>query len=80
MNVLHGQVHEEKSTDRTTRWLKLHGCSYKTNRTALSIVQGGFYDDLRVEHAQEIVDLSGCLCCWRYWVETLQQQLLKMVR
>lgn len=51
------------STERTTRWL--HRClsaRRHPERTALfGIVQGGLYDDLRVEHAQELssLDLDG---------------------
>lgn len=49
-----------RSTQRTTRWLKRCLVARKSpDRTALlGIVQGGFYGDLRVEHAQEIVDLD----------------------
>ena len=48
------------STDRTTRWLKRGiAAREKPESTALlGIVQGGFYEDFRVEHAQEIVDLD----------------------
>ena len=51
------------STERTTRWL--HRCLAARTRpehTALfGIVQGGFYDDLRAAHAQELaaLDLEG---------------------
>lgn len=49
-----------RSTARTTRWLKrCIAARTKPEKTALmGIVQGGFYEDLRVEHAQEIVDLN----------------------
>ncbi len=49
-----------RSTQRTTRWLKRCMESRKRlDKTALlGIVQGGFYPDLRVEHAQEIVSLD----------------------
>jgi queuine tRNA-ribosyltransferase len=49
-----------RSTARTTRWLKRCIAARKRpEKTALmGIVQGGFYEDLRVEHAQEIVDLD----------------------
>ncbi len=52
-----------RSTARTTRWLKrCQAARQQPERTALlGIVQGGFYDDLRVAHAQEIagLDLDG---------------------
>lgn len=49
-----------RSTARTTRWLKRCIAARKRpEKTALmGIVQGGFYEDLRVEHAQEIVALD----------------------
>ena len=52
-----------------------------SNKTALlGIVQGGFYEDLRIEHAQEIVELD----CDAYAVGGLSvgeptEQLLEMV-
>ena len=50
----------QKSTERTTRWLKrCMDARKKPEKTALlGIVQGGFYEDLRIAHAQEIVDLD----------------------
>jgi queuine tRNA-ribosyltransferase len=52
-----------QSTARTTRWLKRCLSARKhADRTAVfGIVQGGFYADLRVEHAQELaaLDLDG---------------------
>ncbi len=49
-----------RSTERTTRWLKrCMAARSKPEQTALlGIVQGGFYEDLRVAHAQQIVDLD----------------------
>ena len=49
-----------RSTERTTRWLKrCHAARRQPDRTALlGIVQGGFYEDLRIAHAHEIVDLD----------------------
>lgn len=49
-----------RSTARTTRWLKRCIAARRLpHKTALlGIVQGGFYEDLRAEHAQEIVDLN----------------------
>jgi len=49
-----------RSTERTTRWLKRCMDARKhPDRTALlGIVQGGFYEDLRVAHAQEIAELD----------------------
>ena len=49
-----------KSTERTTRWLKRCIQARKKSESTglLGIVQGGFFDDLRVEHAQEIVELN----------------------
>ncbi len=51
------------STQRTTRWLKrCLAARRKADRTALfGIVQGGFHEDLRVAHAQELaeMDLDG---------------------
>jgi queuine tRNA-ribosyltransferase len=48
------------STARTTRWLKrCEAARQHRDRTALlGIVQGGFYKDLRVAHAQELVELD----------------------
>ncbi len=49
-----------KSTQRTTRWL--HRCiaaRRHPDRTALfGIVQGGLFDDLRAEHAQQLTELD----------------------
>ncbi len=50
----------QRSTQRTTRWLK-RGLAHRRrpDRTALlGIVQGGFFEDLRREHAAELVDLD----------------------
>lgn len=49
-----------KSTQRTTRWLKRCVAARRhADRTALfGIVQGGLFDDLRAEHAQEIAELD----------------------
>ena len=48
------------STQRTTRWLKRCITARKRpDKTALlGIVQGGFYEDMRISHAQEIVSLD----------------------
>ncbi|MGC6508721.1 MAG: tRNA guanosine(34) transglycosylase Tgt [Myxococcota bacterium] len=48
------------STARTTRWLKRCMAARKNHETTalLGIVQGGFYEDLRIEHAQEISKLD----------------------
>ena len=48
------------STARTTRWLKrCIAARRKPESTALlGIVQGGFYEDMRIAHAQEIVELK----------------------
>jgi queuine tRNA-ribosyltransferase len=48
------------STARTTRWLKrCLAARRKPETTALlGIVQGGFYADMRAEHAQELVELD----------------------
>ena len=48
------------STARTTRWLKrCIAARRKPERTALlGIVQGGFYEDMRIAHAQELVELD----------------------
>lgn len=52
-----------RSTERTTRWLRRGlGARRHPERTALfGIVQGGFYEDLRAAHADEIaaLDLDG---------------------
>jgi len=50
----------QASTERTTRWLKrCDAARTKRETTALlGIVQGGMYEDMRVAHAQEIVDLD----------------------
>ena len=51
------------STERTTRWLKRCDAArqHKDRTALLGIVQGGFYEDLRREHAAEIreLDLDG---------------------
>lgn len=49
-----------RSTERTTRWLRrCVEARRRPERTALlGIVQGGFHEDLRVAHAQEIVELD----------------------
>lgn len=49
-----------KSTKRTTRWLRrcMQARTKSQGTGLLGIVQGGFFDDLRVEHAQEIVELN----------------------
>jgi len=48
------------STQRTTRWLRrCLGARRRPERTALfGIVQGGFHEDLRREHADVLVDLD----------------------
>jgi queuine tRNA-ribosyltransferase len=48
------------STDRTTRWLKRGLAARRhAHRTAVfGIVQGGFFEDLRAEHAQQLADLD----------------------
>lgn len=48
------------STERTTRWLKrcLEARRHADRTALIGIVQGGFYDDLRAAHAQEIVELD----------------------
>jgi queuine tRNA-ribosyltransferase len=48
------------STARTTRWLdRARAARRRPDRTALfGIVQGGFYEDLRVAHAQELASLG----------------------
>lgn len=49
-----------RSTERTTRWLKrCQDARTRPEATALlGIVQGGFYEDLRIAHAQEIAELN----------------------
>jgi len=49
-----------KSTARTTRWLKrcLEARKKPEQTAVFGIVQGGFYADLRAEHAQELADLD----------------------
>jgi len=53
----------QRSTARTTRWLKrCLDARKKPEKTAVfGIVQGGFYADCRIEHAQELaeMDLDG---------------------
>ena len=48
------------STQRTTRWLKRCMAARRNQDVTalLGIVQGGFYADLRIAHAQEIVELD----------------------
>jgi queuine tRNA-ribosyltransferase len=50
----------QASTARTTRWLKrAMAARRRPERTAvLGIVQGGFYEDLRLAHAQELAELD----------------------
>jgi queuine tRNA-ribosyltransferase len=52
-----------QSTARTTRWLKrcLEARRRPEHTAVFGIVQGGFYEDLRVAHAQELaaLDLDG---------------------
>ena len=50
----------QASTERTTRWLKrCDEARQKRESTALlGIVQGGMYEDLRIAHAQEIVEMD----------------------
>ena len=50
-----------RSTERTTRWLKrCIDARRHADRTALfGIVQGGLYEDLRIEHAQELAAMDG---------------------
>ena len=72
----------KNSTDRTTRWLKrCMAARTKPDRTALlGIVQGGFYEDLRIEHAQEIVELDlDAYAVGGLSVGEPQEQLLEMV-
>lgn len=51
------------STERTTRWLRrcLEARQHADRTAVFGIVQGGFYPDLRVAHAQELaaMDLDG---------------------
>lgn len=49
-----------RSTERTTRWLKRGlAARRQPERTAIfGIVQGGMFEDLRAEHAQELADLD----------------------
>jgi queuine tRNA-ribosyltransferase len=49
-----------RSTARTTRWLKRCLAARKQpEKTAVfGIVQGGFYEDLRIQHAQELAELD----------------------
>ena len=50
----------QRSTQRTTRWLKrcIAARQAPSETAVFGIVQGGFYEDLRVEHAQEIRELQ----------------------
>jgi len=52
-----------RSTERTTRWLRrcLDARRHPERTALLGIVQGGFYEDLRLAHAAELVamDLDG---------------------
>ena len=52
-----------RSTERTTRWLKrcIAARKHPDQTAVFGIVQGGFYEDLRIQHAQEIreLDLNG---------------------
>ena len=72
----------QKSTERTTRWLKrCMVARTKPDRTALlGIVQGGFYEDLRIAHAQEIADLDlEAYAVGGLSVGEPQEKLLEMV-
>ncbi len=48
------------STARTTRWLRrcLRARQHPERTALFGILQGGFYEDLRAAHAQEIVELD----------------------
>ena len=70
------------STERTTRWLKrCMAARTQPDRTALlGIVQGGFYKDLRVAHAQELVELDlDAYAVGGLSVGEPREQLLEMV-
>ncbi len=72
----------QKSTDRTTRWLKRCMAARKKEQTTalLGIVQGGFYEDLRIAHAQEIVELDlDAYAVGGLSVGEPQEKLLEMV-
>ena len=72
----------QKSTQRTTRWLKrCMEARTKSNTTALlGIVQGGFYEELRIEHAQEIVSFDlDAYAVGGLSVGEPQEDLLRMV-
>ncbi len=49
-----------RSTQRTTRWLRrcMEARKHPERTALLGIVQGGFYEDLRIAHAQEIAELD----------------------
>jgi queuine tRNA-ribosyltransferase len=49
-----------RSTDRTTRWLqRCLAARTQPEKTALfGIVQGGFYEDLRTDHARQLSDMA----------------------
>ena len=72
----------QKSTARTTRWLKrcMAARQKKETTALLGIVQGGFYEDLRIAHAQEIVELNlDAYAVGGLSVGEPQAQLLEMV-
>lgn len=72
----------QKSTERTTRWLKrCIAARRKPETTALlGIVQGGFYEDLRIAHVQELVELDlDAYAVGGLSVGEPQEKLLNMV-
>ncbi len=71
-----------RSTERTTRWLRRCMDARKRPETTalLGIVQGGFYEDLRVAHAQEIAELDlDAYAVGGLSVGEPREQLLEMV-
>ena len=71
-----------RSTERTTRWLRRGLAARRApERTAmLGIVQGGFYEDLRAAHADELSDLDlDAYALGGFSVGEPQEQMLPLV-
>lgn len=72
-----------RSTERTTRWLRRAvAARCQPERTALlGIVQGGFYADLRVEHAEALAEMDlDAYALGGFSVGEPQAEMLEMVQ
>lgn len=48
----------KNSMERTTRWAKRCKDSHKTDQALFGIIQGGFYEDLRKQSANDLIELD----------------------